>query len=309
MALIENTLFGVKDKVQIAIDRLKAFEPKDRPYWLGFSGGKDSCVILKLAQMADVNFEAHYTITSVDPPELVRFIKREYPNVKRDIPHDKNGKPITMWSLLKSKTTPPTRIARYCCAELKESNGQGTVTITGVRWAESANRKNNQGMVTITRKGADKIPEVQAANFRSTVRGGVVLNDENDISRRAVEACYRTRKTIINPIIDWSDDEVWEFIHKYNVPYCELYDQGHKRLGCIGCPMNTVTRQEELEKYPKYKAMYLRCFDHMVELRKERGLDVGGRGKWQTGQDIYDWWVGDTKTDRDSMEMNFEDEE
>lgn len=136
-----------------------------------------------------------------------------------------------------------------------------------------------------------------------------MLNDENDISRRAVEACYRTRKTIVNPIIDWSDDEVWEFIHKYNVPYCELYDQGYKRLGCIGCPMNTVTRQQELDKYPKYKAMYLRCFDHMVELRKERGLDVGGSGKWRTGQDIYDWWVGDTKTDRDSMELDFEDEE
>ena len=51
MALIEETLFGTVDKVQIAIDRLKAFEPADG-YWLAFSGGKDSVVIKRLAQMA-----------------------------------------------------------------------------------------------------------------------------------------------------------------------------------------------------------------------------------------------------------------
>ena len=172
MALIEQTLFNTIDKVQTAIDRLRAFEPKDRPYWLAFSGGKDSCVILELAKMAGVNFEAHYNVTSVDPPELVRFIKKQHPEVSFDIPHDKNGKPVSMWSLLKSHSTPPTRIMRYCCEALKESAGMGTITITGVRWAESSNRKGNQGAITITGKGADKVPEVQAANFMSTARGG-----------------------------------------------------------------------------------------------------------------------------------------
>lgn len=172
MALIEQTLFNTIDKVQIAIDRLRAFEPKDRPYWLAFSGGKDSCVILELAKMSGVKYEAHYNVTSVDPPELVRFIKKQHPEVSFDIPHDKNGKPVSMWSLLKKNSMPPTRIARYCCQELKEASGKGTVTITGVRWAESSNRKNNQGFISIFGKGADKIPEVQNANFLQTNRGG-----------------------------------------------------------------------------------------------------------------------------------------
>lgn len=172
MALIEQTLFNTIDKVQIAIDRLRAFEPKDRPYWLAFSGGKDSCVILELAKMAGVNFEAHYNVTSVDPPELVRFIKRQHPEVSFDIPHDKNGKPVSMWSLLKSRAMPPTRIARFCCEKLKESSGKGTITITGVRWAESSNRKRNQGAITITSKDAKFVPEVAASNFTSTARGG-----------------------------------------------------------------------------------------------------------------------------------------
>ena len=171
--LIEETLFGTVDKVADAIKRLQTFQPKDRPYWLAFSGGKDSCVILALAKMAGVNYEAHYNVTSVDPPELVRFIKREYPDVSFDIPHDKNGKPVTMWTLIDKYKMPPTRLMRYCCEELKESSGKGTVTITGVRWSESINRKKNQGMVTITEKGAaEMVSSNTSANFTQTVRGG-----------------------------------------------------------------------------------------------------------------------------------------
>lgn len=301
MSLIEQNLFGTIDKVQTAIERLRAFQPKDRPYWLAFSGGKDSCVILELAKMAGVNFEAHYNVTSVDPPELVRFIKKQHPEVSFDIPHDKDGRPVSMWSLLKNRATPPTRIMRYCCEKLKESSGKGTVTITGVRWAESANRKSNQGMVTITGKSADKIPEVQAANFTSTMRGWVVLNDDNDEARRAVEVCFRTHKTLVNPIIDWTDEDVWEFLRKYNVPYCELYDKGKKRLGCIGCPMNTSTRKQELDDYPKYKEQYIRCFDVMMKNRIDRGLKT--MRQWKTGKDIYDWWVGEPEKTMDQLSL------
>ena len=298
--LIEHTLFGTIDKVQIAIDRLKAFEPKDRPYWLAFSGGKDSCVILELAKMAGVKFEAHYNVTSVDPPELVRFVKKVHPEVSFDIPHDKNGKPISMWSLIKSTTMPPTRFQRYCCKYLKESAGEGTVTITGVRWAESVNRKKNQGVAMIAGKEVNNIPEVVESNHKRTERGGVVLNDDNDEARRAVEVCFRTHKTLVNPIIDWEDEDVWEFLHKYNVPYCKLYDEGFTRVGCIGCPMATPSEmRKRLDMYPKYKEQYLRCFSVVLETRKRKGL-VTTR-KWKTAQDMYDWWIGNAPKDQNQI--------
>lgn len=300
MALIEQTLFGTVDKVQSAIERLRAFEPKDRPYWLAFSGGKDSCVILELARMAGVNFEAHYSVTSVDPPELVRFIKKKHPEVSFDIPHDRRGNPISMWSLLKSRAMPPTRLMRYCCEKLKESSGKGTVTITGVRWAESNNRKNNHGIVTIPDKDAASVQEIIDANASTTIRGGVVLNDDNDEARRAVEVCFRTHKTLVNPIIDWSDEDVWEFIHKNNVPYCDLYDNGKKRLGCIGCPMSS-NRKNEMDEYPKYKEQYLRCFDKMYQNRVERG--VANENGWKSGRDIYNWWIGEEERDNDELTL------
>lgn len=62
------------DKVETAIKRLQTFEPPEG-YYLAFSGGKDSAVIKALADMAGVKYDAHYNLTSVDPPELVKFIK------------------------------------------------------------------------------------------------------------------------------------------------------------------------------------------------------------------------------------------
>lgn len=289
-----------KDKVQVAIDRLKAFEPPEG-YYLAFSGGKDSVVIKALADMAGVKYDAHYNLTSVDPPELVQFIKT-FDDVQIDVPKDKDGKQVTMWNLIPKKKMPPTRLIRYCCKELKEIGGQGRMVITGVRWAESPNRKNNQGEITVmTTRKKEREMLLDSGNFSQTNKGGVVLNNDNDDSRKMIEQCYKQTKTVVNPIIDWTDEDVWEFIHEYNIPYCKLYDEGYTRLGCIGCPMGTVEhRKEEFERYPKYKQAYIRAFDRMVKARKWGGVQTDSairRGnndvvsEWRNAQEVIDWWI------------------
>lgn len=170
-------------KVKMSIERIKGFQPRDgEGYYLAFSGGKDSVVCKALLEIAGVKYDAHYRVTSVDPPELVQFIREKHPDVDREIPRYEDdfrythlaGKPITMWNLIPWKLTPPTRIIRYCCQYLKESGGDGRMTVTGVRWAESTNRKRNQGPVTIMEKKAGATLG-DDENFSSTDRGGWYL--------------------------------------------------------------------------------------------------------------------------------------
>lgn len=297
--MIHQLNINGKDKVQVAIDRLKTFEPHEG-YYLAFSGGKDSVVIKALADMAGVKYDAHYTLTSVDPPELVRFIK-SFDDVQIDRPKDKDGNQITMWNLIPRKKMPPTRIVRYCCKELKEMGGQGRMVITGVRWAESSNRRNNQGEVTVmSPKKKLKEELVDSGNFTQTNKGGVVLNNDNEESRKMVEQCYKQSKTVLNPIIDWTDGEVWEFINEYNVPYCKLYDEGYKRIGCIGCPMGTVEhRKAEFKRYPKYEQAYIRAFEKMINERNWGGVPnrLGTRIRCtcmvhqMTAAQIFSYWI------------------
>lgn len=281
-------------KLEVSIERIKQIEPRGGSWYLAFSGGKDSCVIKALCDMAGVKYDAHYRVTSVDPPELVRFIKDKHPDVSIDFPRDKDGKVITMWNLIPKKGMPPTKVARYCCEYLKEDGGEGRDIITGVRWDESNRRKK-------TRSGLEVSQTAQWTKDRNRER-----LDPDNMDEDMVRYCMQSKGFILNPIIDWTTEEVWEFIHRYNIPYCELYDQGFTRLGCIGCPMSTH-RAEELERYPKFKQAYIRAFDRMIqkqirggnkvfignlpELQAENNLLKSGAITDSDGERTYKWWI------------------
>lgn len=120
-----------KDMVEVAIERIKTFEPPEG-YYLAFSGGKDSVVIKRLCEMAGVKFDAHYNITTVDAPELVQFVK-SMPDVQMEKARYDDGSQITMWNLIPKKRMPPTRIVRYCCKYLKEGMiKKGFITLFAV---------------------------------------------------------------------------------------------------------------------------------------------------------------------------------
>ena len=304
------------EKVRKSIERLKLFEPEDG-YYLAFSGGKDSVTCKALMEMAGVKYDATYRVTSVDPPELVRFIKDVHPDVKREIPRfsDRSryvkfrGKPITMWNLIPLKLMPPTRIARYCCERLKESGGDGRVTVTGVRWAESVNRKKNQGAVVIqgdfkddNLDGQESLFDAEQDEFEVNERhGSLILTNDNEDNRRIVENCFRLRKTTVNPIIEWTDADVWDFIHTHTIPYCSLYDEGHKRLGCIGCPMGgTERRLADFARWPKYEWHYRYAFQKMLDARHKRAAGDPTKYVWKangedhpdaTVEDVWRWWL------------------
>ena len=108
-------------------------------YYLAFSGGKDSQALIHIAQLAGVQFEGHMNLTSVDPPEVIRFVKREYPEVELIKPKD------SIYHVALRKQLLPTKKVRWCCEEFKEKAGAGKVTLIGIRHQESRNRaKRNE---------------------------------------------------------------------------------------------------------------------------------------------------------------------
>lgn len=260
-----------KDRIETAIERIRTFEPIEG-YYIAFSGGKDSVVVKRLADMAGVKYDAHYNVTTVDPPELVQFIRDKHPDVHFDKARYKDGKQITMWNLIPIKKMPPTRIVRYCCQYLKENGGEGRFKMTGVRKAESVRRAKRAGL--------------EISKNKTTARE---LKDPDNPSQELVHICHQNAQKILNPIYDWEDADVWEFIRHYDVPYCKLYDEGYKRLGCVGCPMSSK-QQEELARCPAIKRAYLQAFERMLaNLRSENNGET--ELTWKTADDVMDWWI------------------
>lgn len=256
------------------------------------SGGKDSSVLKHIAMLAkekyNMPFSVQHNHTTVDAPETVYFIRRERDKhraagIEYNIIYPKR----TMWQLIVDHATPPTRLMRYCCTDLKEYSGHGEKLVTGVRKAESRNREANQSVVTFTKPSAElKRKAENNENLKRTDKGGVIiLNLDNAETRQLVESCYRTTKTLINPLIDWEDDFLWWYIRHEKIELNPLYEEGFCRVGCIGCPMAAKKRWAEFERYPKYKEAYIRAFDKMLIERKRRGLKI--MEGWRTGKKVF----------------------
>jgi phosphoadenosine phosphosulfate reductase len=282
--LIEKTLLGEWDKVKIAIARIKEFEPmalknNAAGYYVCISGGKDSSVIQELCIMAGVTCEFVHNHTSVDHPETVNFIRREKVRLEKmgftfrvEIPRFRDGQQKTMWNGIITRGL-PLRNQRWCCERLKEFGGDDRYCITGVRWAESSRRANSRTIHEITGE---------------TKKENIIFNGDNDMRRRLSEMCLVKRRFVLNPIIDWSDNDVWDFLNERDVPVNTLYAQGWKRVGCIGCPMSANGRKE-LDRFPKYKAAYFRAAKRHIEHRRD--ADLPERPIMETPEKYFEWWL------------------
>lgn len=288
-------------KVNRAIEVLKMYEPLDEPYFLCYSGGKDSDCIRILSELSGVKYDIVHSITSLDAPETIRYIKT-IPNVKLQFAHYSDGTSKNIWNLIPNKLMPPTRLSRYCCEELKEQGGKGRLKITGVRSSESHNRSVNGGEIKILGKPktTQKYLNNNNIDYSLNQKGGIILNFDNSDSRRAVEHCYRTTSTMINPILDWSESDVWEFLKYYGCESNPLYKCGFKRIGCIGCPLGGYSSmKKEFKLYPKYKDNIIRAFDKMLIERINRGKK--NNDMWSSGESVFYWWL-----DIDNSQLTFD---
>ena len=252
---MQTTLPGFYESlIDASVETLKLWAPKDgSPYYGCFSGGKDSCVIKEIAKMAGVPIDWHYNVTTIDPPELIYFMREYHPDVKWERPKR------NFFAELAARGY-PTRRTRWCCEEYKEARSpKGSLVVLGVRAAESPKR---------------------AAAWQTFTRH------------------TRTGGHAVLPILHWKDDDVWRFIRERGLPYCKLYDEGWKRLGCIGCPVSNVTvRRREFARWPGYERAWRRAFSRLWDKRagtmQRNGNPWSGSANFDSSDEMFDWWVSD----------------
>ena len=256
----------LQQKMMYSIDLLKKAERLalayggGNGYYLAFSGGKDSQALYHIAELAGVKFDAHMNFTSVDPPEVIRFVKKQYPEVDFIKPKK------SIYQLAVEKQILPTMRVRWCCAEYKETSGAGRVTLIGIRHQESSRRAKRNEVEISNRKysgtleGLDEYRnELRAKRARrKSKKNGV--NITNADQEQTLGCISGKESLLISPIIHWTEQDVWEFLNNVmEVPHCSLYDEGWHRIGCIGCPMSSVNQKKiENIRYPHVKRNWIK---------------------------------------------------
>ena len=271
----------------------------NKPLVVTYSGGKDSDVMLHLAEttLGPTDFEVLNSHTTVDAPETVYHIREVFRRLNDhgiktmiDYHIDDQGKLTTMWNLIPKKLMPPTRIVRYCCAVLKESGTIGRMCSVGVREEESSKRKGRD--LFSTRGGT-----YREAAFFSLTHAQEVHEESKQIRDDAwdcilIKQMKKQGDAIVNPIYHWTTEDIWKYAEQEGIKLNPLYECGYERVGCIGCPLATYKgRIKEFSDYPKYKELYIKAFDRMLIERKNKDL----KAEWKTGNEVFDWWIEEHK--------------
>lgn len=248
----------------------------DMPLVVQYSGGKDSDVILQLAKESGVPFRVTHNLTTADPPDNVYYIRRVFARLREEgIDCRINVPKRSLWRIMRETLVIPSRIIRVCCSELKERRmPDAPYIVTGVRWSESAGRRAKSGIAMVHTESAHTRGGEQAA-----AAAGLLTTDDAS-SRRLFEQCQMRGVRVLNPIIDWSDDDVWDYLHSRGIEGNPLYKEGWTRIGCVGCPLaGRRAREIAFARYPKLYKAWHDAIAYVIERRRQMGNPMFLAGK------------------------------
>lgn len=295
-------------KIETSVALLRKAEPLAKKYdpengfFLAFSGGKDSQALYHVAELANVQFKAHFSPTTVDPPQVIRFIRERYPDVEF------TKVKASMYEVAKKKHIVPTMRLRWCCAEFKEHAGAGRVTLTGIRRAESIKRSKRNAVEVSSHKFSGDLDAFQKWSEEQIQSHYKNLNqDEFSRDKTHELRCINGKDSIIvNPIMDWQGKDVWEFLNSVvEVPHCILYDApyNHARIGCILCPMSSYkSKLKDCELFPHVKRKWVEVIQYLIDKgylsERQKMISRSGVSKEEMAEILFQWWISGKNWDK-----------
>lgn len=275
-----------------------------KPLIITYSGGKDSDVMLDIALMClkPEQIEVVNSHTTVDAPETVYYIRDKFKKlnemgIKTEIKMPRyKGEPTSMWKLIVDKGAFPSSMMRFCCSVLKEASTPNRMVAVGVREDESRNRQGRDffSIHASKRKDAKYLSDKHIrSQFESSKQVSKELGEDitkpNAYDCKFIEDAKKNKEAIVNPIYKFTEQDIWNYIHFKGLKVNPLYAKGHKRVGCVGCPLAGAKQmKKDFEDYPKYRENYVKAFDRMIEKRKEKGLPFK---KAQNGEELMRIWL------------------
>ncbi len=242
--------------------------------------------------------------TTVDAPPTVYHIRDVFADLEKDgikttiknMP-TKDQTQVTMWDLSLKHKMLPTRTVRFCCRTLKEASTPNRIIATGVRAAESNGRKGRDAFATRGKKSKadafffslEHVQEVFEEAIEDAEEQGVPLETKSPWDCTFIREAKENKDEIVNPIYEWSNHDVWEFIEDRKLKYCKLYDMGYSRVGCVGCPLGgSKSMEKEFADFPQYRKAYMNTAKKILEVLRKEGktLDIG-----DTPEEYMDWWI------------------
>jgi len=253
------------------------YEHWDGNVYVSFSGGKDSTVLLHLVRQLYPDVPAVFCDTGLEFPEIKQFVRQTenvtilrpdmsfkkviekygYPTIGKEVAEcvegarkgqpyrirrfDPNYKPmfnVSKWAFLLDA---PFKISASCCDVMKKSPFRRYERVTGFK------------------------PIVGTMAVESRLRTQAWL-------RTGCNA-FENKRPVSQPLSFWLEQDIWGYLHKFDVPYSTIYDMGYQRTGCIFCMFGC-----HLEPYPnrfqKLSQTHPKLYEYCMKPASEGGLGL-----------------------------------
>jgi 3'-phosphoadenosine 5'-phosphosulfate sulfotransferase (PAPS reductase)/FAD synthetase len=209
-ALVADTLKRIKEMYD-------AYARKCDAVYIGFSGGKDSVVLLDLC----------HKVLPLDVPVVFSDTDMELPDtyhVWDEIQSRYEGRPFLKVSAKSPALDnwrqfgPPSQVLRWCCSVHKSAPAILTLK-------ERLGKRSIKTLAFVGVRGEESLRRLEYDDIGNGFK-----------SQSQVNAM---------PILAWSAHEVWLYIFEHDLILNEAYRKGLPRVGCLMCPMST-DRQNDL---------------------------------------------------------------
>ena len=208
--------------------------------YISFSGGKDSTVLLHLVRSIYPNIPAVFIDTGLEFPEIKEFV-RNTENVEIIRPKK------TFLQVIDEYGYPVVSKEIACTIDYARK---------GSKWAiDRVNGKHNYGNhdqykflvdapFKVSSKCCDIMKKEPAKRYEKETGKHPIIGTMAYEGGQRLSAYLRTgcnvfdgqgERPMSKPLSFWNEEDIWDYIHKYNIKYCNIYDKGYRRTGCMFC--------------------------------------------------------------------------
>lgn len=234
-------------------------------HYVSFSGGKDSTVLLDLVRrFVDKDMVGVFCNTGNEYPNIVKFV-RSFDNIDIIKPKmriseviEKYGFPLiskeVSQGLRQLKTTKSDRLKDIRLRGSDPLNGKTLGKIPN-KWQYLASKE-----YMVSEKCCDVLKKRPFHDYRKATGRlpilGVTAGESNQrkmqyVKRGGCNSFTEGRKASY-PLSIWSDSDIWEYIRRFDLRYCDIYDRiGVSRTGCMFCGFGA-----HIEKHSRFKSVF-----------------------------------------------------